>query len=282
MGGSGRCATDLGVDPARRVARAADYSGEPPMARRKPTSRARVGVAKTASGAGAAKPSPDERVRALRTRLAKTIPEPHCELDFATPWQLLVATILAAQSTDKQVNLVTPQLFAAYSTPAALAAAPTEDVERLVKSTGFFRNKAKSIQGASRLLVERHGGEVPRTLEELIELPGVARKTANVVLGTSYGIPSGIAVDTHATRVAQRLALTREADSVKIERDLCALFPRPTWPATSHRFVLHGRYVCLARKPRCRRCPLAELCPARQETPEGTWTARAAWERELV
>jgi endonuclease-3 len=244
------------------------------MARRKSTSVARARPAKAASE--------DARVRDLRTRLAKTIPKPHCELDAASPWQLLVATILAAQSTDKRVNLVTPELFAAYPTPADLAAAPRGEVERLVKSTGFFRNKAKSIQGASRLLVERHGGEVPRTLEELVELPGVARKTANVVLGTSYGIASGIAVDTHATRVAQRLGLTKATDPVRIERDLCALFPRPSWPDTSHRLVLHGRYVCVARKPRCSQCPLAELCPSRQAEPEGTWTARATAERAFV
>lgn len=228
------------------------------------------------------KSAPDARVRELRSRLAKTLPEPRCELEAASPWQLLVATILSAQSTDKRVNLVTPELFATYPTPAALAVARREDVERLVKSTGFFRNKAKAIQGASRLLVERHGGEVPRTLEALVELPGVARKTANLVLGTSYGLASGIVVDTHAARVAQRLGLTQESDPVRIERDLCARFPRASWPDTSHRLVLHGRYVCLARKPRCSQCPLAELCPSREAEPEGTWTARAVGERDVV
>jgi endonuclease-3 len=245
--------------------------------------RRKATKAKTSSGPRPAGGSDDDaRLRKLRARLAKTLPEPRCELDFSSPWQLLVATILSAQSTDKTVNRVTPALFEAYPTPAALADAPPEQVERLVKPTGFFRNKARSIQGASRALVERHGGEVPREMEALLELPGVARKTANVVLGTAYGLATGVVVDTHAARVAQRLGLTTERDPVKIERDLCACFPRRSWPATSHRLVLHGRYVCLARKPRCAGCPLAELCPAREAPPEGSWTARAAAERSLV
>src|SRR5262245_46785634 len=243
------------------------------MARRKTVRRTR---ARTAKRAG------DARLPTLRSRLAKALPEPRCELDASSPWQLLVATILSAQSTDKLVNLVTPELFKSYPTPAALASASSADVERLVKSTGFFRNKAKAIQGASRMLVEKHGGEVPRTLEELTELPGVARKTANVVLGTCYRVSSGIVVDTHAARVSQRLGLTTETDPLKIERDLCSIFPRPTWPDTSHRLVLHGRYVCIARKPRCARCPLAELCPSREQEPEASWTSRAAAERKLV
>ncbi len=224
----------------------------------------------------------DERRALLRRRLARAIPRPECELDFASPWQLLVATILSAQSTDRTVNRVTPALFARYATPAALAAAPPGDVEALVKSTGFFRNKAKAIQGASRVLVEQHGGEVPRDLERLVELPGVARKTANVVLGTALGVNSGITVDTHAGRVARRLELSDEQDPVKVERDLCAVFPRRSWADTGHRLVLHGRYVCVARKPRCAACPLNELCPAREADPEGGWTARAAAEAQLV
>jgi endonuclease III len=243
------------------------------MARRKTVQRTR---------ARTAKPAGDARLRTLRSRLAKALPEPRCELEAGSPWQLLVATILSAQSTDKQVNLVTPELFKSYPTPAALAGASSADVERLVKSTGFFRNKAKAIQGASRILVEQHGGELPRTLEELVELPGVARKTANVVLGTCFRIASGIAVDTHAARVSQRLGLTSQTDPLKIEGDLCALFPRATWPDTSHRLVLHGRYVCTARKPRCAQCPLAELCPSREHEPEGSWSSRAAAERRRV
>ena len=218
----------------------------------------------------------------MRRRLERALPEPRCELDHENAWQLVVATILSAQSTDKRVNLVTPALFERYPTPADLGAADRAEVEDLVRTTGFFRNKAKAITGASRLIAERHGGEVPRSVEELVELPGVARKTANVVLGTAYRIPSGIAVDTHATRVSQRLELTEERDPVKIERDLCELFPRETWPDMSHRLILHGRYVCLARKPDCPRCPLNEVCPSAEAKPEGTWTARAQVEGKRI
>jgi endonuclease-3 len=193
-----------------------------------------------------------------------------------------VATILSAQSTDKRVNLVTPALFEAFPAPAALAAAPRERVEELIKSTGFFRNKTKSIQGASRMLVERHGGRVPEDLEALLELPGVARKTANLVLGTAFGVASGIVVDTHAGRVARRLGVTEEEDPVKVERDLCAAFPEASWVALGTRLVLHGRYVCLARKPRCPECPLCELCPSAEGEPEGPWSARARFEQRLV
>ncbi len=218
----------------------------------------------------------------MRKRLARAQPEPKCELDHDNAWQLLVATILSAQSTDRGVNKVTPTLFAKYPTPAALAAASQQDVEAIVKPTGFFRNKAKSIRETSRRVAEDHGGEVPRTLEELTELPGVARKTANVVLGTAYRIASGMTIDTHAGRVSRRLGLTKESDPVKVERDLCALFPKASWIDMGHRFVLHGRYVCLATKPRCKHCPLNELCPVREAEPEGRWMARADSERELI
>jgi endonuclease-3 len=218
----------------------------------------------------------------LARRLAKAIPDPRCELDHGDPWQLLVATILSAQSTDKRVNQVTPKLFAAYPTPAALAEAPRERVEALIQSTGFFRNKAKSIQGASRLIAERHGGQVPRDFDALLELPGVARKTANLVMGTAFGEPSGIVVDTHSGRVARRLGLSADEDPVRVERDLCAAFPRASWVALGHRLVLHGRYVCLARKPRCRDCPLAEACPSVEAEPAGAWSERARFERSLV
>jgi endonuclease-3 len=227
--------------------------------------------------------APDaERVSALRRALAQAIPRPQCELDHANPWQLLVATILSAQSTDKMVNKVTPELFRVYPSPEALAEAPRAEVERLVKSTGFFRNKAKAIQEASRLIAERHGGRVPEDLDALIELPGVARKTANVVLGTACGIASGIVVDTHAARVSQRLELTAETDAAKIERDLCALVPKSAWVDTGHRLVLHGRYVCLARAPRCESCPLNELCPSREAEPRDSRASRARAEARLV
>jgi endonuclease-3 len=194
--------------------------------------------------------------------LEEMIPDAKCELDFQSPFQLLVATILSAQTTDKGVNRVTPELFRRFPTPRALADAPQEAVETIIKSTGFFRQKAKNIRSAARAIADEHSGEVPRTMEELIRLPGVARKTANVVLGTAYGISSGITVDTHVTRVSRRLALTRSDDPVRIEQDLMALFPRPDWPSLGHRMVLHGRYTCLARGPRCTACRLLAICAA--------------------
>lgn len=219
---------------------------------------------------------------ALLERFAAAIPDPHVELAFGDPWQLLVAVILSAQSTDRNVNRVTPVLFRRWPTPEALAQAPQEEVEAVVKSTGFFRVKAKSIRGASQLLVERFGGRVPRTLDELIQVPGVARKTANVVLGAAYGITSGIVTDTHAMRVAQRLGLTQEQTPEKLERDLCRQFPESSWIALSHQLVLHGRHWCTARSPRCAQCAFNELCPARQAAAEASWQARAAAEAELM
>lgn len=223
-----------------------------------------------------------ERLRLLKRRLAQAIPAPECELDHANAWQLVIATVLSAQSTDRKVNEVTPELFRLHPTPASLAEAPAGEIEALVKSTGFFRNKTKSIQGASRKIVEEFGGEVPRTLEELVKLPGVARKTANVVLGTAYRIPSGIVVDTHAGRVARRLELTAETAPDKVERDLCELFDKKEWIDTGHRLVLHGRYVCLARAPKCAECPLNEACPSREEDARDPLGRRAARERALV
>lgn len=222
------------------------------------------------------------RAKKVQERLQATLPEPKCELDFNSPWELLVATILSAQSTDKMINKVTPSLFAKWPTPKALAAASQEDVEVAVKSTGFFRNKAKSIRGAASIVASEHGGVVPRTVDELTRLPGVARKTANVVLGTAFGIANGVTIDTHAGRVSRRLELTEEDDPVKVERDLMALFPKETWIALGHRFVLHGRYVCLARKPKCAACPLNEVCPSANATAKGTWKARAEAEGKLV
>lgn len=215
-------------------------------------------------------------------RLKRAIPEPRVELRYDNAWQLLVATILSAQSTDRTVNRVTPELFRRWPTPDALGSAAQEAVEKVVKPTGFFRNKAKAIRAASRKLADDFGGEVPKTLEELTTLPGVARKTANVVIGSAYRIPTGIAVDTHAGRVARRLGLTDETDPVKVERDLCALFPKKQWIDTGHRLVLHGRYVCTSKKPDCAHCPLNEVCPSRESAPEGAWTARAKHEHERI
>lgn len=229
--------------------------------------------------------SPELRKQAkdVRTRLARAIPEPVVELDHEDAWQLLVATILSAQSTDKKINEVTPALFARWPTPKALGEADQAEVEAVVKPTGFYRNKAKAIIAASRAVAERFGGEVPRTMEEITTLPGVARKTGNVVLGSAYGIASGIVVDTHVTRVARRLELTTHDDPEDIEAELMQLFPKRDWIAMGHRLVLHGRYVCKAKQPRCERCPLNEICAAAQRPPVvKRWTERAEWERRLV
>jgi len=215
-------------------------------------------------------------------RLARALPTARCELEHQNAWQLLIATILSAQSTDARVNQVTPALFERYPTAKALGSAELPEVEELVRSTGFYRNKAKAIVRASQILTERHGGEVPRSLEALTELPGVARKTANVVLGTACGLATGVVVDTHVTRVSQRFALTRQTDPIKIEQELCELFPRTQWIALGHRLVLHGRYLCKAVKPSCAACPVNELCPSASGKPQGSVAERAAHERGLV
>lgn len=223
-----------------------------------------------------------ERAKAVGKRLARAMPDPEVELRFENAWQLLVATILAAQNTDANVNTVTPELFARYPTPDELGKAPQAAVEKLVKSTGFFRNKAKAIREASRMIAEKHGGEVPRTMEELVELPGVARKTANVVLGSAYGIASGFIVDTHVKRVSRRLGLTEQTDPKKIEKDLCALFPQRQWVPMAHRLTLHGRYLCTAKSPDCAACPVNEQCPSAEGDAKGRWTARADAEGERI
>lgn len=224
----------------------------------------------------------DLRAKEIYKRLKAMMPKPRCELDFGSPWQLLVATILSAQSTDKGVNKVTPQLFARWPTPEALAKAPRLEVEALIRPTGFFRNKAKAICGAAEMIVTEYRGQVPSDMETLTRLPGVARKTANVVLGTAMGVAAGMAVDTHTRRVANRLGLTSHQDPVKIEADLCALFPQSDWTAIGHRFVLHGRYVCTAKQPKCAVCPLNELCPSAATPPEGTWRHRATTASKLI
>ena len=195
-------------------------------------------------------------------RLAALYPNAHCELDFKTPFELLVATILSAQCTDKRVNMVTPVLFSRYPTVESLARAKQEDVEEIIKSTGFFRNKAKSIIAMAGALVDRHGGAVPSTLSELVTLPGVGRKTANVVLGNAFDINEGVVVDTHVGRLAIRLGLTRLTDPVKVEQELMTLFPRERWTMLSHLLIFHGRRVCDAKKPRCSECSLAPVCPS--------------------
>lgn len=184
-----------------------------------------------------------------------------CALVHDSPFQLLIATILSAQCTDERVNIVTKALFAKYPTPQALAKLALPKLEELIKSTGFFRNKANNIQACSRDLVDKHGGEVPQTLEELTALAGVGRKTANVVLGTAFGIPSGVVVDTHVHRLTRRLGLTSADDPVKIERDLMEIVPKKEWIDFSHRLIWHGRKICKARKPLCEECPMNGFCP---------------------
>jgi endonuclease-3 len=202
-----------------------------------------------------------ERSAAIARRLAETYPRAECSLDFRSPFQLLVATILSAQCTDKRVNAVTPGLFQRWPDAAALAAARQEEVEGVIRSTGFFRAKARSLLGCSRALVERHGSAVPRSFADLVRLPGVGRKTANVVMGAAFGDATGVVVDTHVGRISRRLGLTRRADAVRAERDLVALLEPDQWIAFSHRLIELGRAVCLARRPRCAGCPLADLCP---------------------
>jgi endonuclease-3 len=205
-------------------------------------------------------PPDPARVAAVLDGLARAYPDARCELDFATPLQLLIATILSAQCTDARVNMVTPALFARYPDAASFADAPAGELEEMIRSTGFYRNKAKSIRLCCADLVSLHGGEVPRTLEDLVALQGVGRKTANVVLGNAYGIP-GVVVDTHVTRLSNRLGFVRELDAVKIEHALMPIVPRERWTVFSHWLILHGRRVCNARKPACSTCAIAAHCP---------------------
>jgi endonuclease-3 len=202
-----------------------------------------------------------KRAREVAALLAREYADAECALVHETPFELLIATILSAQCTDERVNIVTKELFAKYSTPAALAAVPIKQLEKLVQSTGFFRNKAKNIHECCVKLVEEHGGEVPAEMDKLVHLPGVGRKTANVVLGTAFGIASGVVVDTHVTRISQRLGLTEHDDAVKIERDLAGQLPQKEWINFSHRMIWHGRRVCKARRPLCGSCVLEKICP---------------------
>jgi endonuclease-3 len=203
-----------------------------------------------------------ERATRIYELLSTQYPDAHCELDYRNAYQLAVATILSAQTTDVRVNMVTPVLFERYPNPAALASAQQEDVEEIVRSTGFFRNKAKNIIGFARALMAEHDGEVPRTLDQLAALPGVGRKTANVILGNAFGLDEGVVVDTHVKRLSARLGFTRHDDPVKIEQELMKLFPQGSWTMLSHRLIWHGRRVCEARRPRCEECIVSRLCPS--------------------
>lgn len=237
----------------------------------KKTARARAKAAKPAKAAQATKPAraagtDPKRVAAILAKLDEAYPNATCELNHKNAFELLIATILSAQCTDVRVNQVTETLFKKYPDAKAFAYATPSELEQEIRPTGFFRNKTKSVMGASKGILENFGGEVPRTMEEILTLPGVARKTANVVLGTAYGIPSGIVVDTHVQRIANRLDLTRNQDPKKIEQDLMQVIPRDKWISFSHQIIWHGRRICQARKPKCVECNMESLCYAKDKT----------------
>jgi endonuclease-3 len=226
----------------------------------KPAAANRLPHSRKGAAAGPAKGATPERVGAILEKLDEAYPAATCALTHENPFQLLVSTILSAQCTDERVNQVTATLFPKYPTPQAFAYANPRELEKEIRPTGFFRNKTKSVMGASKEIVEKFGGQVPQTMEEMLTLPGVARKTANVVLGTAYGVASGVVVDTHVQRLAGRLDLSREEDPKKIEQDLMRVIPQDRWILFSHQLIWHGRKVCQARKPRCAECNLERLC----------------------
>jgi endonuclease-3 len=238
----------------------------PPVAAKKKAALAGTTKASTKTQ----RPLAPERIAAILEELRKAYPDVVCALHHRNAWELTVATILSAQCTDVRVNLVTPALFKAFPTPKAMAAASLPELEELIRTTGFFRNKAKSIQGAARRVVEKFGGEVPRTMEEILTLPGVARKTGNVVLGSFYGIAVGVVVDTHVLRLSRRLELTKETTPEKVERDLVKVIAQDRWIQFSHELIHHGRQVCVARKPKCVDCTLERLC----NSSDKTWSSR--------
>lgn len=207
--------------------------------------------------------TPKGRGRIVAERLAQEYPEIVIPLDHGSPFQLLAAVILSAQCTDARVNMVTPALFARFPDAEAMAQADPVEVEELIHSTGFFRSKTKSLIGMAQAVVERHGGELPETMDQLVKLPGVGRKTANVILGHWFGVP-GVVVDTHVLRLSRLLGLTEHTDAIRVERDLMAIWPKRVWSDTTMRMIYHGRAVCIARRPQCQRCLLADICPSAQ------------------
>jgi endonuclease III len=227
--------------------------------------RSRKSASKAATRAPRGPLAP-ERVNAILKALDEAYPNAVCALNHRTPWELLVATILSAQCTDVRVNMVTPELFRRFPTPAAMAKAKLPELEELIKTTGFFRNKAKSIQGAAKKITEEFGGQVPQTLAELITIPGAARKTANVVLGVSFGKAEGVVVDTHVFRISRRLELAKGDTPQEVEKELMAVLPQDRWISYSHQVIHHGRQVCLARNPKCDRCNLETLCRSKDKT----------------
>jgi endonuclease III len=212
------------------------------------------------------KPTSPERVTAILAELRKAYPDVVCALTHKNAWELTVATILSAQCTDVRVNLITPKLFKTFPTPKAMAAASLPELEELIRTTGFFRNKAKNIQGAAKVVTEQFGGKVPQTMEEILTLPGVARKTGNVVLGSWFKVAVGVVVDTHVMRLSRRLELTKETAPEKVERDLMKIIPQDRWIAFSHELIHHGRQICVARKPKCLDCTLERLCNSADKT----------------
>jgi len=235
-------------------------------AKAKPRKTKRVIIPKNTAGREPRRGTDPERVRKILAKLEEAYPTATCALKHENPFQLLIATILSAQCTDERVNQVTPGLFARYPNPKAFAYANPVEIEKEIRSTGFFRNKTKSIIGASKKIVDEFHGQVPRTMEQLLTLPGVARKTANVVLGTGFQIASGVVVDTHVQRLSQRLDLTKQTDPKKIEQDLMKAIPQDRWIAFSHQLIWHGRRICQARRPRCIECVLETLCYSKDKT----------------
>ena len=237
-------------------------------AKKRPAKAAKKAAAKTAAKK-ARKPqlkTSPERIAKIIAGLQKAYPGATCALVHSNAWELLVATILSAQCTDVRVNMVTPTLFRRFPTPAAMAKAPLPEIEELIRTTGFFRNKAKSISGAAKGVVERFGGKVPQTMDEILTLPGVARKTGNVVLGVAYNIAEGIVVDTHVLRLSRRLELTLNTEPKKVEQDLVKIIPKDHWIDFSHELILHGRAICIARKPRCADCTIEPECDSSDKT----------------
>jgi endonuclease III len=245
------------TEPAQAKPRA--RAATRPVKPKTPRATERTGKAPRAPGKQSER---DEAARAVFASLRAHHADAHCELVHGSPFELIVATVLSAQSTDVMVNQVTPELFRRWPTPQALATAKTDEVERAIGRLGFFRQKTKAIVGLSQRLVADHGGEVPRTLDELVKLPGVGRKTANVVLGVAFGTPEGVVVDTHVQRITQRLGWTRHDEPETIEQDLMRVFPREAWDAIAHVLIFHGRRICTARKPACAACPVASACPS--------------------
>jgi len=235
----------------------------------KVTAKKRPAKTATASRKKSRKPqlkTSPERIAKIIAGLQKAYPDATCALVHSNAWELLVATILSAQCTDVRVNMVTPTLFRRFPTPAAMAKAPLPEIEDLIRTTGFFRNKAKSISGAAKGVVERFGGRVPQTMDEILTLPGVARKTGNVVLGVAYNIAEGIVVDTHVLRLSRRLELTLNTEPKKVEQDLVKIIPKDHWIDFSHELILHGRAICIARKPRCADCTIERECDSSDKT----------------